>query len=82
MDGQDFNMPTNYDAAIQYFAWRSLSVHLISTFLCQKKKTKQNKTTIKKKKNKIYVKRYIENSKGQSKQKESQKKESVRKYKR
>ena len=51
-------------------------------YIFMSKKKKQNKTTIKKNKNKIYVKRYIENSKGQSKQKESQKKESVRKYKR
>ena len=43
MDGQDFNMPTNSDAAIQYFAWRSLSMHLISTFFCKKKKKKQTK---------------------------------------
>ena len=25
MDGHDFNMPTNSDAIIRYFAWRSLS---------------------------------------------------------
>ena len=44
MDRHDFNMPTNSDAVIQYFAWRSLSMHLISIFLCQpKKKTKKNK---------------------------------------
>ena len=41
MDGHDFNMPTNSDAIIWYFAWRSLSVHLISIFLRQKKKKKK-----------------------------------------
>ena len=29
MDGHDFNMPTNSDAVIRYFSWRSLTVHLI-----------------------------------------------------
>ena len=29
MDGHDFNMPTNFDAVIRYFSWRSLTVHLI-----------------------------------------------------
>ena len=71
MDGHDFNMPTNSDAIIWYFAWKSLSVHLVSTFLCQ---TKYHK--------KYTKKRLIENPKGWSMQKESQKKESVRKCKR
>ena len=43
MDGHDFNMPTNSDTVIQYFAWISLSVHLITIFLCPKKK-KKNKS--------------------------------------
>ena len=52
MDGNDFNMPTNSDAIILYFAWRSLLVHLIFLFLRQtkKKKTKKKKT---KKKNHV-----------------------------
>ena len=29
MDGHDFNMPTNSNAVIRYFSWRSLAVHLI-----------------------------------------------------
>ena len=33
MDGNDFNMPTNSDAIIRYFARRSLLVHLIFIFL-------------------------------------------------
>ena len=41
MDGHDFNMPTNFDAVIRYFAWRSLSVHLIFIFLRPKKKNQQ-----------------------------------------
>ena len=43
MDGHDFNMPTNSDVVIQYFAWKSLSVHLISIFCVPKKKTKNKK---------------------------------------
>ena len=43
MDGHDLNMPTNSDAIIRYFAWRSLSVHLISIILCQPKKKKRKK---------------------------------------
>ena len=43
MDGHDLNMPTNSDAIIRYFAWRSLSVHLISIILCQPKKEKTKK---------------------------------------
>ena len=35
MDGHDFNMPTNSDAVMWYFAWKSLSMRLISTFLCK-----------------------------------------------
>ena len=38
MEWHDFNMSTNSNIVIWYFAWRSLSVHLISIFLCQKKK--------------------------------------------
>ena len=38
MDGHNFNMPTNSDIVIRYFAWRSLLMHLISIFLCQQKK--------------------------------------------
>ena len=53
MDEHDFNMPTNFDAIIWYFAWRSLSEGEPK-----------------------------ENLKGRSMQKESQKKESVRKYER
>ena len=40
MDGHNFNMPTNSDIVIWYFAWRSLLMHLISIFLCQQKKKK------------------------------------------
>ena len=49
MDGHDFNMPINFDVIIRYFAWRSLSVHLISIFWCQKKKKKEQKIYICKK---------------------------------
>ena len=38
MDRHDFNMPTNSDVVMWYFAWKSLSVRLVYTFLCQKKK--------------------------------------------
>ena len=38
MDRHNFNTPTNSDAIIQYFAWRSLSMYLIFIFLCKKKK--------------------------------------------
>ena len=41
MDGHDFKMPISSNAIIWYFAWRSLSVHLISIILCQKKKKEQ-----------------------------------------
>ena len=41
MDGHDLNMPTNIDVVIRYFARRSLLVHLISIFLCKKKKSKK-----------------------------------------
>ena len=44
MDGHDFNMPTNSNAVIWYFAWRSLSVHLTSIFYVTKKKKKTKKT--------------------------------------
>ena len=40
MDGHNFNMPTNSDAVIRYFALRSISVNLISLLLCQHKKIK------------------------------------------
>ena len=66
MDGHDFNMPTNSDAVIWYSAWKSLAVHLIFMSKKREKKTKK-----KKKKN---TKRWIENPKGRSMQKESQKK--------
>ena len=36
MDGHDFNMPTNSDTIIEYFAWRGLAVPLI--FMSKKKK--------------------------------------------
>ena len=42
MDENDFNMPTNSNAVIRYFAWRSLAVHLIFIFSCQKEKEKEN----------------------------------------
>ena len=48
MDEHDFNMPTNFDAVIWYFAWRSLLVHLIFTFLCQKKNNQKKKKNKKK----------------------------------
>ena len=38
MDGHDFRMPTNSNAVIRYFAWKSLSMRLLSMFLCPKKK--------------------------------------------
>ena len=53
MDGHDFNMPTNSDVIILYFAWRSLSVHLISKFSCQPKKKGEKRT------NTIYIYIYI-----------------------
>ena len=74
MDRHDFNMPTNSDAVIQYFAWRSLSVHLIYLFLCQqKRKEKRNK-------NKIYLCKKVDRKpervvyvKGEPKEKEREK---------
>ena len=51
MDGHDFNMHTNFDAVIWYFAWKSLLVHLISIFLCQQKRKKRKEKGTKKKKN-------------------------------
>ena len=33
MDRHDFNMPTNSDVIIRYFAWGNHLVHLISIFL-------------------------------------------------
>ena len=50
MGGHDFNMPTNSNAVVWYFAWRSLLVHLISTFWCQKKKKKKRERENKQKK--------------------------------
>ena len=41
IDGLDFNMPTNLDAIIRYFAWRSLEMHLIFMSKRKKNKTKQ-----------------------------------------
>ena len=48
MDGHDFNMPTNFDAIIQCFAWGSLQVQPL--FL----RSTSNKTNKKRKKYKIY----------------------------
>ena len=70
MDGHDFNMPTNSNAVIRYFAWRSLPVHLIFIFFYAKKKGKVQ--TIRK-----YVKRYVgrlKTQKGRSTQKEIKRK--------
>ena len=39
MDGHDFNMPTNSNSVIRYFAWRSLAMHLIFMFKKKKQKT-------------------------------------------
>ena len=39
MDGHDFNMPTNSNSVIRYFAWRSLVMHLIFMFKKKKQKT-------------------------------------------
>ena len=50
MDRHNFNMPTNSNTVIRYFAWRSLSVHLIFIFLCQPKK-KKNREKKEQKKN-------------------------------
>ena len=49
MDRHNFNMPTNSNTVIRYFAWRSLSVHLIFMFLCQPKKKKIERKKNKKK---------------------------------
>ena len=53
MDGHDFNIPTNSDAIIQYFAWGSLPVHPIfyvnKTNKNQKKKKKEKNTKVWKK---------------------------------
>ena len=64
MDGHDFNMPTNFDAILWYFTWRSLSVHIIFMSLCQQKKKNEKKKKREKEKEKeeeqkqkIYVKR-------------------------
>ena len=57
MDGHDFNMPTNSDVVIWYFAWRSLSMHLVST--CQKKKKEKKKKKKKEQKKKIYIYIYV-----------------------
>ena len=73
MDGHDFNMPTNSDTVIWYFAWRSLSVHLISIFLCQPKKKKKKRT---KKKRSKKVDRKLERvvyTKGEPKEREREK---------
>ena len=43
MDGHDFNMPTNSEVIIQYFAWRSLAVHLIFYVFMSKNKKKPKK---------------------------------------
>ena len=42
MDNHDFNMPSNFNVVIRYFAWRSLLVHLIFIFLRQQEKKKKN----------------------------------------
>ena len=68
IDGKDFNMPTNSDAVIQYFAWASLWVQplfLHSYVNRQKKKNTKN------------MKRWIENPKGRSMQK-ARKRKSVK----
>ena len=40
IDGRDFNMPTNSNTVIWYFAWRGLAVHLIFYVFMSKGKTK------------------------------------------
>ena len=72
MDRHDLNMPINSDAIIRYFAWRSLSVHLISIILCQPK----NKKTKKK------CKKVDQKPKKGCLRKRSAKRKRVRKYKR
>ena len=52
MDGHDFNMPTNSDAIIQYFAWGSLPVHPIF-YVNKTNKNKKKTKTKRKKKRKI-----------------------------
>ena len=49
MDGHDFNMPTNSDAIIQYFAWGSLPVHPIFYVNKTNKNKKKQKQKEKKK---------------------------------
>ena len=46
------NMPINSDVVIWYFAWKSLSVHLIFTSKKKKKKKKKQKNKKKNKKKK------------------------------
>ena len=58
MDGHNFDMPTNSDDVIQYFAWRILQVQPFFLHSTKKKKKKYKN-----------MKRYIENPKGWSTQK-------------
>ena len=60
MDENDFNMPTNSNAVIRYFAWRSLAVHLIFIFSRQKEKEKNTKKKPKQNKNMQKVDRKLE----------------------
>ena len=45
IDGKDFNMPTNSDAVIQYFAWASLWVQplFLHSYVNRQKKKKKYK---------------------------------------
>ena len=64
MDGHDFNMPTNFDAVIQFFAWgilqvRPLFLHSYVNIkkIYKKKKKKQQKKRAKNTKIQKHIKR-------------------------
>ena len=50
MDGHDFNMPTNFDVVIQFFAWGILQVRplFLHSYVNIKKKKKATKKESKK----------------------------------
>ena len=55
MDGHDFNMPTNFDAVIQFFAWGILQVRplFLHSYVNIKKIYKKKKKSNKKREQKI-----------------------------